>query len=107
MPAKTRTFTPAELEAIGVPFECYDEDDAVPGFAVELSREQVGTSRWSSVHRLVFRAPDDGKAYAVRYKQGLTEYQDDVDPWDDEDEIGATEVEAREVIVIHWLPVEA
>lgn len=97
----TRTFTVAELEAIGVPFEC----GVLPHFATELDDQLVDTRRWVSVHQLVFRAPDDGKVYAVHYEQGLTENQEDSPPFHG-DEVTATAMEQREVTVIRWLPVE-
>ena len=52
-----RTFTPDELEEIGVPFEC----DSESGLAAELHRELWDTTRWAHVYEFVFRAPDDGK----------------------------------------------
>lgn len=84
-----RTFTVDELDEIGVPYEC----GAFGGTATELHREQTDARRWYSVHELVFRAPDDGKAYRVYYERGLTEHQDDHGPW----EYGATVVHADEV----------
>lgn len=102
MPNITRTFTRAELEAIGVP----DKWNASGPAAEHLHEEQIGSRRWVSVHWLVFRAPDDGKAYAVSYEQGLTESQDGTDPWNDDDEVTATAVEERQVTVTQWLPVE-
>jgi hypothetical protein len=100
----TRIYTPEELDAIGVPFECdVNTDD---GYAAELHQAQVDTRRWVSVHELVFRAPDDGKTYRVRYEQGLTDNQDDHDPWDYKKAIKATEVELRPVTVERWFPVE-
>lgn len=101
----TRTFTRDQLEAIGVPdiWTAADKGNA----AEHLHEEQVDSRRWVSVHELVFRAPDDGKAYSVTYEQGLTENQDDTDPWNDEDEIKATEVEQRPVVVQQWRPVNA
>ncbi|NUK07491.1 hypothetical protein HRW18_05570 [Streptomyces lunaelactis] len=97
-----RTFTTDQLEEIGVPFECYGEP--IDGFATELHREQIDTRRWVSVHVLVFRAPDDGKAYRVTYQRPLTEHQE-CDTWFD-DEIKAVEMEQREVTVTKWLPVK-
>lgn len=99
----TRTFTPAELDAIGVPFECDTEPE--DGFATELHREQIATRRWVSVHRLVFRAPDDGKTYRVAYEQGLTEHQDGLDPWNGDSTVVATEVAQVPVTVQEWRPV--
>lgn len=97
----TRTFTPDQLEEIGVP-----HDWTATGPAAEcLHEEQTDTHRWVSIHELVFRAPDDGKTYSVTYQQGLTEHQE-CDRWFDDDQIIATEVEEREVTVKRWLPIE-
>ncbi|WP_405883585.1 hypothetical protein OG747_36400 [Streptomyces sp. NBC_01384] len=93
-----RTFTREQLEEIGVPFEL--DDDA------ELARDTVNSGRWNKTVRLVFRHPDDGNAYLVRYQVGLTEYQD-CDLWFGDDEITATEVEQRPVVVQQWKPVDA
>lgn len=98
----TRTFTADQLDEIGVPFELPD-DLEVPGLATELHREHIDSRRWVSVHQLIFRAPDDGKAYRVTYQRGLTEHQE-CDTWFD-DEIEAVEMEQREVTVTKWLPV--
>lgn len=100
----TRTFTPDQLEEIGVPNEL-PADVEVPGLATELHREHIDSRRWASVHRLIFRAPDDGKAYRVTYQQPLTEHQE-CDIWFDDSEVKAVEVEQREVTVTKWLPIE-
>lgn len=97
----TRTFTPEQLEEIGVPFEL-DCD----GTAEELACDTVNTGRWNKTIRLVFRAPDDGLTYAVRYQRGLTEQQD-CDLWFGDDEIKAVEVEQRPEVVQQWKPVTA
>lgn len=97
-----RSFTPDQLAAIGIPNE-YDADEGQ--CAERLHEKQVDTRRWVSVQQLIFRAPDDGKAYSVTYMRGLTEHQDGTDPWNYETEIEATEMEQREVTVTRWLPV--
>ncbi|WP_329168350.1 hypothetical protein OG709_30050 [Streptomyces sp. NBC_01267] len=98
----TREFTPDELEALGIPYEWDAEHPAE-----RLSEEQIDTRRWVSVHEVVFRAPDDGKAWAVCYVRGLTESQDDTDPWEYEGSvITATEMEPHEVTVTEWRVVE-
>jgi hypothetical protein len=103
MPA-ARVFTRDQLDTLGLPHDLATEENAAefPEAAVELHREQVDTRRWVSVHELVFRAPDDGKTYAVTYEQGLTELQEDTDPWDYAKEIRALEVEARAVVITEW-----
>lgn len=100
----TRTFTREQLEEWGLPDEIDTKGE--PGYATELHREQVDTRRWVSVHELIFRAPDDGKAYRVHYEQGLTEIQDDCDPWNYDKEIKGVEVKQVEVTVKRWQPVE-
>ncbi|MFE0877294.1 hypothetical protein ACFW4X_20965 [Streptomyces smyrnaeus] len=106
--ARTRTFTREQLDTLGLPDDLATETTAAdfPEAAVELHREQVDTRRWVSVHELVFRAPDDGKAYRVTYEQGLTEHQDDTDAWDYARTVEAVEVEQYERSVPAWRPVE-
>lgn len=90
---RTRTFTVAELAAIGAPFDLPD--------GVEVSRELIDTERWSTVHRLLFR--HDGHVWAVTYEQGATEHQEV--PEFRYDPVTATLMEQREVTVTRWLPV--
>lgn len=100
----SRHFTREQLEEIGVPFEL-DGDDTC---ATELSDELIGTERWTSVHRLVFRHPEDGLAYQVTYEVGSTEHQDGIDPWHRHGEtIPALEVEQRPVVTQQWRAVDA
>lgn len=40
-----------------------------------LHNEQCGTTRWNSVHDLVFLDTESGEAYHTQYEQGLTESQ--------------------------------
>lgn len=96
----TRSFTREQLDAWDLPGAWADDSPEI------LHREQVDSRRWVSVHELVFRAPDDGKTYAVTYEQGLTESQDDTDPWNYDDEIKGVEVEQRPVTVVQWQPVK-
>jgi hypothetical protein len=100
----TRTFTRDQLDALGLPDDLTTEDDAAvwDELAVELHREQVDTRRWVSVHELIFRAPDDGKTWRVTYEQGLTEHQDDHDPWNYDREVTAVEVEQYDQTVKAW-----
>lgn len=97
----TRRFTPAALEAIGVPFELDGEC-----CATEIRNRVVGSERWTHVHELIFRAPDDGKAYLVHYEVGATEHQDGIDPWHRHgDTVTAVEVAERHALVTRWVPV--
>jgi hypothetical protein len=107
MADQTRTFTADQLEEIGVPFECVEPDEDNPdSLAVELHHEQTDSRRWSSTHRLIFRAPDDGKTYRVTYQRPLTEHQE-CDLWRDGNAIVATEVAQVPVTVMRWQPVKA
>jgi hypothetical protein len=104
----TRVFHRDQLDALGLPHDLATEDNAreFPEAAVELHREQVDTRRWVSVHELIFRAPDNGKAYRVTYEQGLTEHQDDHDEWNYDREVTATEVKQYEATVTQWRDVD-
>lgn len=98
----TRTFTPDQLAAMGIPNGWEAED----GNAAEiLHDEQTDTRRWSSTHWLVFRAPDDGKAYGVNYQLPLTEYQE-ADRWFGDDTIAGVEVAQVPVTVQEWKPAD-
>lgn len=95
MPKLTRTFTVAELEAIGVPFDL--PDDQV------VSRELVGTERWSSVYELLFRF--DGRVWSVKYERPATEHQEV--PLFRHEPVTATAMEERQATVTRWMPIEA
>lgn len=64
---------------------------------------QVGTSRWSIIHELIFK--HDGMLYRAKYRVGATEQQDET-PWEHEDEVTCTEVEAYEKTVTDYRPVQ-
>lgn len=101
-----RTFTREQLDSLGVPFDLPTNPATAPkGAAIELHDEQIESRRWVAVHELVFRAPDDGKAYRVHYERGLTEVQEDTDPWNYAREIEAAEVVQRAQITNVWKPV--
>ncbi|WP_405620300.1 hypothetical protein [Streptomyces sp. NBC_00076] len=92
----TREFTREQLDEWDLPGAWADDAPEI------LHREQVDSKRWASVHELVFRAPDDGKAWRVYYERGLTEHQDDHDPWDYDRTVEADEVERVEVTTTEW-----
>ena len=96
-----RTFTRQQLDAWDLPGAWADDAPEI------LHREQIDSRRWVSVHELIFRAPDDGEAYCVRYEQGLTEVQEDTDPWNGAKEIKGVEVAQRPVVTQQWLPIDA
>lgn len=94
----TRSFTVAELEEIGVPFDLPEE--------LEVADDQVSSARWYETRRCLFR--HEGRVWAVRYRQGLTEEQE-IEPFEHYSGgvVPATAMEERQVTVTRWLPVEA
>ena|ERR1035441_4778043 len=82
----------------------WDEPDPDWGYAVELN-EQVGTKRWTSVHRLVIR-DGDGKLWAACYEEGLTENQDS-EPFEYQDEVEFSEVEKVPVTTYEYRPAKS
>ncbi|MFI7315174.1 hypothetical protein [Streptomyces hygroscopicus] len=105
----TRTFTPAELAAIGVP---PDSPEDVEYSDILLADEPVTTLKYTQHRRCIFRAEDDGKTYAVEYEGRLDTgdyevggYAPDDHGWYG-DTVEATQVEQREVTVTRWAPVE-
>lgn len=53
-----------------------EKEDFEPDLVLEvLHNEQCDTTRWNSVHDLVFVDKATGEAYHTRYEQGLTESQ--------------------------------
>lgn len=108
MSTQTRTITREQLEDWGLPYDLPTEQMAIPpGYGTELHREQTETRRWYSINLLVFRAPDDGQPWGVTYLQGLTEVQEDTDPWDDKPEVTAYRMEQYEKTVTAWRKAEA
>jgi len=91
-----RIFSREQLEAWDLPDAWADDAPEI------LHREQIDSRRWVSVNELVFRAPDDGKAYRVYYDEGLTESQDGTDPWNGDLRVKATEVEQRPKTTMVW-----
>lgn len=75
--------------------------------AVKISDEIVGKSRWSIEHRMVFQITDVGigeeaEFYAVSYRTGATEQQDERPFEYDRDEIECERVYPVEVVVIEY-----
>lgn len=93
----TRTFTPDELEELGVP----DDDEAI-------HTEQVDSRRWTTTHHAVFRAEDDGPLWRVTYYKPATEMQDCYLWGADADRtklVTATQVEPYQVEITKYRPV--
>jgi hypothetical protein len=95
---------PRELiyETWGVPF---DPDEELGVRILDTIDGDHG--RWESYHTVIFKAPDDGLIYSADYSRGLTENQD-VRPWEYDDEVTITRVESKQrvITVTDWVPVE-
>lgn len=104
----TRVFTRAELDAMSLP-DCWSPANAKyigrrDGEAVAVFDEIVESGDWAITMRLIFLAPDDGKHYEIYYRRGATELQEDTDPWNDDEQVEATEVEKVPVVRAEWRP---
>jgi len=105
--AATRTFTIAQLTALGVP---PDEPDDVEYSDTLLADEHVTTLKYTAQRRCVFRADDDGQAYAVTYEAPLDTGDYEVGDGMPDDhgwygDVEAVAVEKREITVVRWVPV--
>lgn len=105
----TRIFSRTELDSMELPTGWRPEYSKYrsrkPGDALTVLDEPVHSDRWTQTFRLIFQAPDDGKHYEVYYRTGATEHQADTDPWDDRQNVEATEVELVRVTKEAWKPV--
>ncbi|MFF1756145.1 hypothetical protein [Streptomyces sp. NPDC058266] len=103
-----RHFTPAELERLGVPPAHPDDVDD----EVLLADEFVTTLKYTASRRCVFRAPDDGRTYAVTYEGDLDVGDFEVGGGTPDghgwygDRVEAVEVEERAVTVTRWVVVD-
>ena len=77
-----------------------DHDNTV--FEV-IEDEQVDTTRWSTMHEMVFKFKYNGLFYATNYSQGATECQDERPYEDEDDEIECYQVVPTEVKVIRYV----
>lgn len=95
----TKTFKRDELLDVGLPYHAPEGGRVIEDDIYE-------TSRWSEHHELIVHFPDqpEGQAWCFYYSQGLTECQDE-SPWQDDDEVEATLMEEREVLVKKYVPV--
>ncbi|MCP9205515.1 hypothetical protein [Streptomyces cucumeris] len=105
----TRTFTTAELAAIGVP---PDSPRDVEYSDTVLCDEHVTTLKYTAKRRAVFLAEDDGKTYAVEYEGRLNVGDFEIGEYTPDDHgwwggtVEAVEVEERQVTVTQWTPVD-
>ena len=98
-----RVFKKAELKALGLPTRVGGGKGCVV-----IANDIADQSRWSIYYDLIFRLDDqpESQAWSTGYSVGATEQQDEA-PWENDDEIEATLVEAVEVKRIEWVPVKA
>ena len=73
----------------------------------EIARERGDEHRWYVEMRVIFAAPDDGLIWAAEYEHGLTEIQEDHDPWDGQQWVTLTRYESYEKTVTAWREVGA
>jgi hypothetical protein len=85
----TRTFTPAELDDLGVTYSKHRVLDEI-----------LEADEGKTLHRLIFKLDD--QAWEIYYR-----HHDMEGVYFDDDEVEATAVEQREVTVTKWLPIEA
>ncbi len=103
-----RQFTREQLATLGVP---PDQPDDVEYSDVLLADEHVTNLKYSQQRRVIFAAPDDGKAYAVTYEAPIDagDFEVHGDGLDDYGWYGPTveavEVEERPVLVQQWRPI--
>ena len=68
-------------------------------------KELVDTSRWSTIHEVVYKDLETGKFYESSYRKGATESQDERPYEYDGAEIELCEVVPRETITIKYVAV--
>ncbi|MFF9894934.1 hypothetical protein [Streptomyces longispororuber] len=104
----TRQFTREQLAALGVP---PDQPDDVEYSDILLADEHVTTLKYTQQRRVIFRAEDDGRTYAIEYQAPMDVGDFEVgDGGPDDygwygDTVEAVEVEERPKLVTTWEPV--
>ncbi|NML55340.1 hypothetical protein HHL19_16340 [Streptomyces sp. R302] len=104
----TRSFTIAELTALGVPPDSPKDIE----YSDILQADEPGMIlKYTQQRTCVFEAPDDGITYAVKYEAPIDtgDYEvgdgmPDNHGW--RGEVEAVEVEHRPVTVYQWVPVD-
>ncbi|MGY0023719.1 hypothetical protein ACVHNB_32715 [Streptomyces sp. YJ-C3] len=103
----TRQFTREQLATLGVP---PDSPEDVEYSDTLLADEPVTVLKYSQQRRAIFRAEDDGKAYAVTYEAPIDSGNYEVGGGPDNhgwwgDTVEAVEVEQRPKVITTWEPV--
>jgi hypothetical protein len=97
----TRTFTVAELEALGLPWS-----EGGPDSVIAHIEHNADERRWAAVHHIIFRSED--RLWRVEYFEGSTENQESGWGYGTRPtEVTAIEVEAVQVTFTKYQPVKA
>ncbi|MFC5144257.1 hypothetical protein [Streptomyces aureoversilis] len=104
----TRTFAIAELAALGIP---PDSPDDIEYSDHLFADEPVTTQKYTALRRVIFRAEDDGRIWAVEYETAIDAGDYEIgEPPDDHgwhgDTVEAVEVQQQPVTVFRWVPIE-
>ncbi|MFD8805582.1 hypothetical protein [Streptomyces sp. NPDC059597] len=105
----TREFTITELAKLCVP---PDDPTELDYYEHVLADEQVAVLKYTAQRRCVFRAPDDGRTYAVTYEAPLDTGDYEMGDGGPEDHgwyggpVTADEVREQEFVVTRWIPVD-
>lgn len=79
--------TEEQGEELDLPYSCY-------------TKWSLGSRRWHEDMQGVFEY--EGKHYMIGWSEGLTEMQENEDPWEWEDIVECPEAEQYEVTVTEW-----
>lgn len=66
-----------------------------------IEEKLVDQRRWYNVFEIVFEM--DGKFWKTKCHHPGTEIQEDIDTWDEQEEIELTQVEKKEVKIWKWV----
>ena len=80
-------------------------EDIDPSEGEQLDDELIDTSRWSTIHKMTFKA-DDGLIYQSGYSRGATESQDESPYEHDNELIECVQVESVEVMTVQYRQVQ-
>jgi hypothetical protein len=89
-----KTYTKKQMQDM----VCGDSDDLV-----EIESSVIDTTRWATVHEVIFKDINTGKHYESYFNRGATEMQDERPYEYDNDIIEVQEVEHKEVTAMKWI----
>lgn len=79
--------TKEQGEDLDLPYSCH-------------TKWSMGSRRWHEDMQGVFEY--EGKHYLIGWSEGLTEYQENEDPWEYDDVVECPEAEQYEVVTTKW-----